>query len=182
MVEDLQYLSMDSPVGELLILGDARAVCRICFQAGHEPTATRALRFTGQGPIAGAKQQLQEYFAGTRKQFTVPVAPGGTDFQLEAWRALQAIPYGETRSYGEQARSIGRSKAFRAVGAANGRNPIPIIIPCHRVVGANGTLTGYAGGLDIKRFLLGLEQAVASGCPRPQSVLPNADARTPRTE
>ncbi len=101
-----------------------------------------------------AAQQLAEYFAGKRREFDLPLAPKGTGFQERAWRALLAIPYGETRTYGEQARAIGRPAASRAVGAANGKNPIAIIIPCHRVIGANGTLTGYGGGLPLKRWLL----------------------------
>ena len=101
--------------------------------------------------------QLDEYFAGERTEFDVPLDPVGTEFQLRAWAALRRIPYGETRSYGEQARTIGAPAAVRAVGAANGRNPISIIVPCHRVVGSNGSLTGFGGGLDAKRYLLDLE-------------------------
>lgn len=106
------------------------------------------------------RQELAEYFDGTRKIFTVKLAPEGTEFQKAAWNALTKIPFGETRSYGEQAAAIGNPKAVRAIGAANGRNPIGIVIPCHRVIGANGTLTGYAGGLDKKAFLLRLEGIV----------------------
>lgn len=167
MADGIQYLSFESPIGEIFISGDERAVHRICFQAGRDATATEPMERVSGGALLSAKQQLEEYFAGTRQRFTVSVAPSGTDFQLQAWRALQTIPYGETRSYGEQARCIGRPQASRAVGAANGRNPIPIIIPCHRVIGANGTLTGYAGGLGIKRFLLDLEAAMAGGEIRP---------------
>ncbi|MEI2654909.1 MAG: methylated-DNA--[protein]-cysteine S-methyltransferase [Microthrixaceae bacterium] len=101
--------------------------------------------------------QLDEYFAGERTEFDVPLDPVGTEFQLRAWAALRRIPYGETRSYGEQARTIGSPAAVRAVGAANGRNPISIIVPCHRVVGSDGSLTGFGGGLDAKRYLLDLE-------------------------
>ncbi len=105
-------------------------------------------------------QQLAEYFAGERKQFDVPLALRGTPFQLEVWRALQRIPYGETRTYADIARAIGRPTATRAVGGANGANPIPIIIPCHRVIGSNGGLTGFGGGIDVKRRLLDLEAGV----------------------
>ncbi len=101
--------------------------------------------------------QLDEYFAGGRRSFDLPLDPVGTAFQREAWRALCAIPYGDTRTYGQQAVAIGRPRAVRAIGAANGRNPISIVVPCHRVVGANGSLTGFAGGLDVKRRLLELE-------------------------
>lgn len=104
-----------------------------------------------------AKTELEEYFAGVRKSFSVPIKPAGTDFQKKVWAALRDIPYGETASYGEIAKRIGNPKACRAVGMANNRNPIAIIIPCHRVIGAGGALTGYAGGLDKKEFLLKLE-------------------------
>ena len=107
--------------------------------------------------MAEAKKQLDEYFAGRRTRFDLPLAPCGTPFQLRAWRALQEIPYGVTCSYGEQARAMGQPRAVRAVGAANGHNPIPIVVPCHRVIGGDGRLTGYAGGLDIKKFLIELE-------------------------
>ena len=101
--------------------------------------------------------QLDEYFAGDRTEFDVPLDPVGTDFQLKAWLALRAIPYGQTRTYGEQARVIGSPNAVRAVGSANGRNPISIIVPCHRVIGSDGSLTGFGGGLEAKRYLLDLE-------------------------
>ncbi len=107
--------------------------------------------------------ELGEYFGGARKEFTLPLAPAGTDFQKRVWEALGRIPFGETRSYGGQARSIGRPRAVRAVASANGDNPIAIVIPCHRVIGADGTLTGYGGGLPRKRFLLDLERRVAHG-------------------
>lgn len=111
------------------------------------------------GPVLDrAEAQLGEYFRGARKVFDLPLRPKGTPFQLEDWRALQEIPYGETVTYGDIARRIGRPKAFRAVGMANHANPISIIIPCHRVVGSDGRLTGYGGGLEVKRFLLDLEQ------------------------
>jgi len=108
-------------------------------------------------PLATARQQLTEYFAGTRKEFDLPVALSGTEFQVSVLEALQEIPYGETVSYGEIARRIGRPKAVRAVGAANGRNPIPVVVPCHRVIGSSGDLTGFGGGLDTKEALLRLE-------------------------
>jgi len=103
------------------------------------------------------RRQLAEYFAGTRRAFALPLAPAGTEFERRVWQALGAIPYGETRSYAEVAQAIGRPAACRAVGRANGRNPIAIVIPCHRVIGSDGSLTGYGGGLDLKRFLLDLE-------------------------
>lgn len=108
------------------------------------------------------RHQLKEYFGGTRKVFTVPLKPEGSPFRMECWGALCRIPYGETRTYGQQAAEVGRPRAARAVGGANHHNPIPIIIPCHRVIGTDGNLTGYAGGTDIKQFLLELEGA---NCP-----------------
>ena len=105
-----------------------------------------------------AARQLQEYFAGCRREFSLPLAPRGTEFQRQVWHALEGIPYGETRTYGEIARAIGKPKACRAVGMANHRNPLSILVPCHRVVGADGSLTGYGGGLEAKQFLLELEK------------------------
>lgn len=105
-------------------------------------------------------QQLQEYFAGKRKVFELPLAPKGTEFQQKVWQALKEIPFGETRSYGEIAKRIGQPKASRAVGGANNKNPLPIFIPCHRVIGANGKLVGYAGGLEVKKTLLNVENLV----------------------
>ncbi len=116
--------------------------------------------------LARVRRQLREYLAGERAQFDVPLAPRGTPFQARVWRALQRIPYGRTSTYGALARAIGAVGAARAVGAANGRNPIAIIVPCHRVIGADGALTGYAGGLAIKRALLELEAARAERRPR----------------
>ena len=110
--------------------------------------------------MAQAAAELGEYFAGDRQTFDVPLAPRGTEFQLAAWLALRTIPYGETVSYGEQARRLGDARKARAVGAANGRNPLPIIVPCHRVVGANGHLTGFGGGIECKAWLLDHERDV----------------------
>ncbi len=109
-----------------------------------------------------AKNQLREYYLGKRRKFEIPIELSGTDFQLDAWKALQKIPFGETRSYGEQARAIRRPKAVRAIGAANSRNPISVIIPCHRVIGKSGGLTGYAGGIKNKQKLLDIEQCEVS--------------------
>ena len=112
--------------------------------------------------MAAASKQLQEYFAGDRRDFTIPLDLEGTDFQRAAWLALADVPYGETASYGEQAERIGRPRASRAVGAANGKNPVPIVLPCHRIVGADGSLTGFAGGLEMKERLLAHERAQQS--------------------
>ena len=129
-----------------------------------EHGAVTEIRFSGSASRTAATtlerrvaDELLEYFAGTRTEFTVPLSPAGTDFQRAVWRALQRIPYGETRAYGEIAEAVGRPGAARAVGTANHRNPIPIIIPCHRVVGSNGQLCGFGGGLGVKRLLLELE-------------------------
>ncbi len=143
-------MEIEAPCGPLRLYATADELVAVDlpdrFGAPATPGTNRVLE--------RAAQQLAEYFAGKRREFDLPLAPKGTGFQERAWRALLAIPYGETRTYGEQARAIGRPAASRAVGAANGKNPIAIIIPCHRVIGANGTLTGYGGGLPLKRWLL----------------------------
>ncbi|MBY6186470.1 methylated-DNA--[protein]-cysteine S-methyltransferase [Marinobacter hydrocarbonoclasticus] len=148
------YLSrMATPVGQLEIVADERAIIAVQFIDEDAPATAPESPLTQE-----AKAQLEAYFCGQRQQFDLPLAPKGTPFRQAAWQALCAIPYGETRSYGEQAVVMGNPKAVRAVGAANGANPIAIVIPCHRVIGKNGTLTGYAGGLDRKAWLLALEQ------------------------
>ena len=155
----MDYASMESPVGELLIVGDGEAVREIRFRGeGRRAAGVEDGWRRGGAVVDEARKQLGEYFEGRRKAFDLPLAPSGTEFQLRAWRTLQDIPYGATRSYGEQARAMEQPRAVRAVGAANGRNRIPIVVPCHRVVGGDGTLTGYAGGLHIKEFLLDLER------------------------
>lgn len=155
----------DSPVGPLTVVSNETAVTTVRF-GRFVPAATDLGSPTDSGRADSAQpevlqqavQELTEFFAGTRRTFTVPVAPEGTPFQQTVWMALQRIPYGETCSYQAVAEAVGNPKACRAVGMANHRNPIPIIIPCHRVVGANGHLTGYAGGLEIKSRLLRFEQ------------------------
>ena len=149
---------IDTPVGPLTVVTDARAVKAIRFERHAD-----APRFDPADPSLPAVlrqtvAELQRYFAGELTIFTVPADPEGTPFQRRVWEALQRIPYGTTCSYGALAAAIGRPKACRAVGMANHRNPIPILIPCHRVVGADGSLTGYAGGLAVKSFLLQLER------------------------
>jgi len=153
------YSLHDSPVGELLLVCNGKAITDLHISAGKYVPAVNSgwLRDESQAVLRQAKHELDEYFAGRLQTFTVPLAPQGTAFQKQAWAALLSIPFGETRSYAQQARAIGRPTAVRAVGAANGKNPIGIIVPCHRVIGANGTLTGYAGGLGNKAFLLKLE-------------------------
>lgn len=145
----MHSLTIPSPAGPLTLTEEAGALARIGFADGGAADRTPLLE--------RAARQLEEYFAGRRREFDLPLAPAGTPFQREVWRALQRIPYGETRSYGEVAAMVGRPRACRAVGMADNRNPLPIVIPCHRVVGASGELVGYAAGLDIKRKLLALE-------------------------
>lgn len=161
------YTTTDSPIGELLLTGDGVALTGLYMQAGRrkriDPSWERA-----DAPFAAAVTQLGEYFAGERREFDLDLAPRGAEFQLRAWQALREIPYGETIAYGEQARRIGHPDAARAVGAANGQNPIAVIVPCHRVIGANGNLTGFGGGLERKRLLLDLEADAVSGAMRLQ--------------
>ncbi len=142
----------DSPVGLLEITGESDFITRI------RPVKTKSSETTGWVLGNNCVQQLEEYFTKKRTQFDLPLKPQGTNFQQTVWQALQQIPYGKSISYGELAKSIGNPKACRAVGGANNRNPIPIIIPCHRVVGSHGSLTGYALGLDMKEFLLNIEK------------------------
>ena len=144
---------MQSPIGMLTLVEEDGAISEVRF---GEKTGGAALAETPL--LLQARRELEEYFRGHRKTFEVKLAPKGTPFQQKCWQALLAIPYGETRTYGQQAQLIGNAKACRAVGMGNHRNPIPIFIPCHRVVGVNGQLTGYAGGLEIKETLLTLER------------------------
>jgi methylated-DNA-[protein]-cysteine S-methyltransferase len=153
----MYYRYLATPVGDLLLAGDKAGLSLIGFPKGkmrHDPEADWIFN---EKPFVEACRQLEEYFAGTRKVFDLPLQLSGTDFQVQVLRELQQIPYGQTVSYGEIAKRIGRPKAMRAVGAANGRNPLPIIIPCHRVIGSSGDLTGFGGGLDTKEALLRLE-------------------------
>lgn len=142
--------TLASPMGVLQLVADGDELCGIYLPEQAVPPA----RARESRVLDAAATQLAEYFAGVRRRFDLPLAPRGTNFQQLVWRALLAIPFGETRSYGELARAIGRPAASRAVGAANAKNPLAIIVPCHRVVGASGALTGYAGGMAAKRWLL----------------------------
>lgn len=146
-------LAVDTPFGPMVLEGEA-ALTRLWL-----PNALPDDRGRGEESplLRAARTQLLEYLAGTRRSFDLPLDPAGTDFQRSVWEALRAIPYGQTRTYGEVAAAVGRPRAVRAVGQANHVNPLPIFIPCHRVVGKNGALTGYAGGLDLKSALLALE-------------------------
>lgn len=149
-----------SPLGEVLIVADEAGLTGLHFvDQQHFPKDTADWQLRPAQPVlVAARRQLEEYFAGQRRHFELPLAPRGTAFQREVWQALTAIPYGATTSYGALAASLGRPSASRAVGAANGRNPLGIIVPCHRVIGSAGALTGYAGGLERKQALLALER------------------------
>jgi methylated-DNA-[protein]-cysteine S-methyltransferase len=157
-------LTVQSPVGRLILVADDEGLTHLMFAnsdlgaAGLD--ASEVPERADDVVLCEAAAQLDQYFAGERTAFDLPLHPQGNAFELDAWMALAAIPYGETISYGEQSRAIGREGAFRAVGSANGRNPLAIILPCHRVVGADGTLVGFGGGLDVKRALLDLESGV----------------------
>lgn len=151
------YSYMDSPIGRLLLAGDKNNLKVLGFSSGNKARGADADWERFDEPFREVKKQLEEYFAGKRKVFELKLVPDATPFQATVLQALQDIPYGETRTYGDIAESVGNPKAVRAVGGANGNNPIPIIIPCHRVIGSNGTLTGFGGGLESKRFLLDLE-------------------------
>lgn len=153
----MYYCYLDTPIGELLLAGERDALTMIGFPKGSMRRDPEADWIFNEKPLANARRQLKEYFAGSRKDFDLPVKLNGTEFQVSVLKALQKIPYGETVSYGEIAKRIGRPRAVRAVGAANGRNPIPIVVPCHRVIGSSGDLTGFGGGLDTKEALLRLE-------------------------
>jgi methylated-DNA-[protein]-cysteine S-methyltransferase len=153
----MYYCYFDTPIGELLLAGEADLLSMIGFPKGSMRRDPEADWIYNEEPFEIARRQLSEYFSGQRKEFDLPLSLTGTEFQVSVLDALLQIPYGETTSYGAIARQIGRPKAVRAVGAANGRNPIPIIVPCHRVIGSSGDLTGFGGGLDTKEALLRLE-------------------------
>ena len=162
------YKTMPSPVGRLKLIASDRGLAAILWPDDDPKRVPLApLIENKKHPVLlEAERQLNDYFAGKRKKFSLKFDAVGTEFQKDVWRALSAIPFGETRSYGEIAAQIGRPKAVRAVGAANGRNPISIIVPCHRVIGANGKLTGFAGGMEAKKFLLKTESGKESSARR----------------
>lgn len=144
-----------SPVGPLTLVSDGECLVGLHFE-GWNPPADAFHK--SDAVLASTARQLDIYFTGRLRAFDLPLAPAGTPFQQRVWSALRDIPFGETRSYGQLAQTIGKPSAMRAVGAANGRNPIAIVVPCHRVIGADGSLTGFGGGIDRKKFLLSLEQ------------------------
>jgi len=150
------FTTLSSPVGDLLLTSDGARLTGLYLEehGGGQTAAPSPDWRRDEAPFREAATQLAEYFEGVRQSFSLPLAAVGTDFQRRVWAALAVIPFGETRSYGEIANAIGQPGSARAVGLANGQNPISIVVPCHRVIGANGTLTGYGGGLDRKRWLL----------------------------
>lgn len=187
-METLQSITIDSIVGPLFLAASAKGLIALEFDTrlpgqqsirpnprdlrrenpgrenpGRENQGRKKTGFVFEDSRRGMRaytKELEEYFAGKRREFTFPLDLRGTDFQIDCWRALLAIPYGETRTYGDIARAVGKSNAFRAVGMANNRNPIAIVVPCHRVIASDGTLCGYGGGLEVKRKLLELEGAL----------------------
>lgn len=150
------WQALESPIGELTLIGTGDALVEILFANSNRRDALRQSLPTGELPLAA--QELKAYFVGTLQQFTVPLAPEGTPFQARVWALLREIPFAETTTYGALATQLGNPNASRAVGLANGSNPLPIIVPCHRVIGANGRLTGFAGGLPAKSWLLDWER------------------------
>lgn len=153
----MHYTYTDSPVGRLLLAGEGGALCLVGFQSAPAPRQPEPSWVRAEAPLREAVRQLRAYFDGRLRSFDLELVPRGTDFQKRVWDALRSTPYGETVSYGELSRRIGRPTASRAVGAANRANPLPIVLPCHRVIGSTGQLVGYASGLDIKKTLLALE-------------------------
>ncbi len=152
------FTEFASSIGRLIIRGTDAALTGVFMETHHDEPGLLDGAVRDAGPLREAQRQIEEYFDGVRREFSLAIEMAGTDFQRRVWQALRAIPYGTTISYGELARRIGNPNAVRAVGLANGRNPISIIVPCHRVIGADGSLTGYGGGLERKRFPLELER------------------------
>ena len=154
----MYYTYAASPIGQLLLAGSADALQVIGFPHGDKARRADIGWERYDEPFKKTARQLNEYFAGERREFELELTPEGTKFQVQVLEALRGIPYGETRTYRDIAVAVGRPKAVRAVGNANGRNPLPIVIPCHRVIGSDGSLTGFGGGIEAKRYLLDLEQ------------------------
>jgi methylated-DNA-[protein]-cysteine S-methyltransferase len=162
MSETTYYSVMNSPIGDLVLISNGEALTGLLMNVDKREVADSQAWQRNDGLLAPVRHQLEEYFAGERTEFDVPLEVNGTEFQKRAWEELRRIPYGETISYGEQARRMGKPAAIRAVGSANGQNRISIIIPCHRVIGTDGSLTGFGGGIERKRTLLELEARVHS--------------------
>ncbi|HMC04259.1 MAG TPA: methylated-DNA--[protein]-cysteine S-methyltransferase [Actinomycetota bacterium] len=156
----MKYTHVDTPIGKLTVVAGGTGIRRILWDGEAPPEDA----VEGHSDLLDAAvTQIREYFTGNRTTFDLPLDLGGTPFQQKVWRELGSIPFGTTISYGEQARRIGRPQAARAVGAANGRNPVPVVLPCHRVIGSGGALTGFGGGLDTKRTLLRHEEEIVAG-------------------
>lgn len=164
----MRYCYVETPIGSLLLAADDSALHHIGLPKDGKPEKPDPgwTESSPRGVLAETAKQLHEYFSGRRRDFDLPLAPEGTPFQRSVWRCLGRIPYGETISYAELARRVGNPKASRAVGSANGKNHIPIVIPCHRVIAANGSLGGFGGGLPMKTKLLALERGSQNGSPR----------------
>lgn len=160
MTTNLLYTIVESPIDDLLLVGDGETLHRLDMREGRRPVAIDSRWQRDDDAFADVRAQLDQYFAGNRREFELDLELHGNPFERRVWQELRTIPYGETVSYGDLARAIGAPGAPRAVGLANGRNPIAVIVPCHRVIGANGSLTGYGGGLERKRRLLDLESGV----------------------
>ena len=156
-----RYTQIPTPCGPLLLVINEQGLCHVDFCHSPNPVPVEESWQLDEAALAPYAEQFNAYFAGRLQTFEVPLAARGTEFQQQVWQALTRIPYGQTRSYADIAETIGNPKAVRAVGAANGRNPLAIIVPCHRVIGRDGSLTGYAGGLAIKQWLLTHEQKLA---------------------
>ena len=156
----LSYTEVNSPVGKLKLVANEKALVAILWEKEklNRVRLPEMVKDSKHPVLVETTKQLKEYFAGQREKFEIPLKPFGTEFQLAVWKELRKIPFGATKSYGELAQAIGKPKASRAVGAANGKNPISIIVPCHRVIGANGKLTGFAGGLKAKGILIKMEK------------------------
>jgi methylated-DNA-[protein]-cysteine S-methyltransferase len=181
-----EHLILSSPIGPLTLVAQAGRLTGLYMDAQQHRPGDDTIGMPGDPgtePFAAAARQLAAYFAGQLTEFDLPLASAGTEFQRRVWAALQTIPYGQTWSYGQLAEKIGKASASRAVGLANGRNPIALVVPCHRVIGSDGSLTGYGGGLDRKRFLLDLEArsaGLSAGCltiPQVAPAFPHGIAR-----
>jgi methylated-DNA-[protein]-cysteine S-methyltransferase len=163
----IRWEEADSPLGSFLLAGDGRVVVRVSLPGCWSKEDVPADWAYAPGAMAPAVEQLDAYFDGTRRDFDLGFAPSGTTFQLAVWRALEAIPYGTTATYRDVATAVGNERATRAVGLANNRNPIALLVPCHRVIGADGSLTGYGGGLEMKSWLLEHERSVLASTTSP---------------
>ncbi len=165
-----RWSRLATPIGHLLLVGTDRGLSRIDFPAGKRERVPEPSWIEDDAGLAEVRKQLTAWFAGELRLFDLSLDANGTDFQCAVWNALRTIPFGETRSYGDIANRIGRPSASRAVGAANGANPLPIVVPCHRVIGTNGSLTGFSGGMETKRWLLAHEARLAGPTGRDQPV------------